>query len=176
MDQTLENLKYPTGRFAWKEVTKDEVSAAIQTIKSFPEKLTTTVQTLSDAELDTPYREGGWTARQVVHHIADSHMNGYIRFKLALTEESPVIKPYKESLWAELVDSKLPVQISLDLIRNIHLRWVALMEHMKDEEWKKGFTHPEHNRFMILNQVATLYAWHGGHHHAHVKLAIGNRQ
>ena len=122
----------------------------------------------ADSQLDTPYRDGGWTIRQVVHHLADSHANSYVRFKLALTEQWPTIKPYDEAAWAELADSrKLPVEPSLQMIAGLHARWVALLESLSEEDFQRGFTHPERGRMTLATNLA-LYAWHSRHHTAHI--------
>lgn len=126
------------------------------------------VQGLSPQQLDTRYRPQGWTVRQVVHHVPDSHMNAYIRFKLALTEDAPTIKTYHEDLWAELADSRsTPVETSLTLLETLHERWVALLRSLKDEDWKRSFRHPELGP-MPLDANLALYAWHGAHHTAHI--------
>ncbi len=169
MDETLENLKYPVGRFDWsRQVSKEDRIKAIQTIAAFPAKMRDAVKSLNDAQLNTPYRPDGWTIRQVVHHCPDSHMNAYIRFKLALTENSPTIKPYEQTEWAKLPDSKLDPEVSLQLIESVHKRWVTIMENMTDEEWELGWIHPDHNAFQAMKQVVTLYGWHCEHHRAHI--------
>src|ERR1700689_4816079 len=143
-----QDLRYPIGRFSAPAVSDAGVRAAqIQTLRLLPELLRSAVKGLSDSQLDTPYREGGWTVRQLVHHIADSHANSYVRFKLALTEDWPTIKPYDEAAWANLADShRLPVDSSLALIAALHTRWVALLESMSEEDFQKGFNHPEKGR------------------------------
>jgi hypothetical protein len=129
---------------------------------------------MSASQLDTPYREGGWTARQVIHHVPESHMNAYIRFKLALTETDPVIKPYDEAAWARLGDIALtPVETSLALLESLHQRWVILMRAMSDEGWRKRYIHPEYGRTQTLEYTLALYAWHCDHHIAHVKSVAG---
>jgi uncharacterized damage-inducible protein DinB len=143
-------------------------SANMQTLRLLPVRLRAAVSGLSDAQLDTPYREGGWTARQVVHHVADSHANCYIRFKLALTEDWPTVKPYDEAAWANLADSRwLPVEVSLAMIEALHGRWVGLLESLSDEDFQKGFEHPELGR-QNLAKVLALYDWHSRHHTAHI--------
>lgn len=133
-----------------------------------PERLKAAVSGLSDAQLDTPYREGGWTVRQVVHHLADSHANSVIRFKLALTEDWPTIKPYDEAAWAKLPDSKsLPIESSMTFIEGMHERWVALLEAMTEADFERGFVHPEHGRQSLATALA-IYAWHSRHHVAHI--------
>lgn len=142
-------------------------AAHIQGLRLLPERLRAAVKGLSDAQLDTPYREGGWTVRQVVHHVADSHANALIRFKLALTEDWPPIKPYDQKAWAELADSKLPIDGSLAFIGALHERWVALLESMTEDDFRKGYVHPENGR-QNLATVLALYEWHGRHHTAHI--------
>lgn len=170
MDPLLENLRYPVGRHTHPEaVSADEQTHAIRTISAFPDKIRHATERLTDQQLDTPYRPDGWTIRQVVHHVADSHVNAYVRFKLAITEDSPTIKPYNEKLWAELPDSKiLPVEISLHILKAIHTRWVVVMENMKPEDWDKKYIHPEHNSIMTLAQAAMMYEWHCNHHLGHI--------
>ena len=166
----IEFLKYPIGRFDWKiDYSHGNASHAVNEIETMPPHLHKAVKGLDDDQLDTPYREGGWTVRQVVHHVADSHMNAYIRFKLALTEDTPVIKPYFEYRWAELKDSRdLDIGVSLHLIENLHKRWVYMMQFFTDAEWQRGFYHPEHEKNIPLFRLAALYAWHGKHHVAHI--------
>lgn len=169
MEKDLERLKYPIGRFALpSEVSVEEIHAAIGKIRDFPAQLLEVVKSLQPDQLDTPYRPGGWTIRQVVHHLADSHMNAFIRFKLALTEEAPVIKPYEEDKWAEQADYNLGPEFSLVLIGSLHKRWVTLMESMTNADWDRTFTHPQYNRVQKLSQTVMLYAWHGEHHLGHI--------
>ena len=165
----LDMLRYPIGRFTPPASSMGGIRAAhIQTLRLLPERLAAAVNGLTDAQLDTPYREDGWTARQVVHHLADSHANAYIRFKLALTEEWPVIKPYDEAAWANLPDSRwLPIDGSLALIAALHGRWVALLESMTESDFQKGYNHPEQGR-QNLAKVLALYEWHSRHHTAHI--------
>jgi DinB superfamily len=169
METDIVKLQYPIGRFTVPtDVSEDEVKQAIVRIALFPSRIMETVRQIPPDLLDTPYRPGGWTFRQVVHHCADSHMNAMIRFKLALTEDAPVIKPYDQAAWAELSDSRLGPEISLILLGAVHKRWVALMETMTDADWNKTFIHPEYNRVQTLRQTVMLYAWHGEHHHGHI--------
>jgi uncharacterized damage-inducible protein DinB len=165
----LDNLRYPIGRFSPPAGNTANVRAEhIRAIGLLPERLRAAVSGLSDAQLDTCYREGGWTVRQVVHHIADSHVNSVIRFKLALTEDWPTIKPYDEAAWARLPDSKsLPIESSLKFIEAMHERWVALLEAMTEADFEKGFIHPERGRQNLATAMA-IYAWHGRHHTAHI--------
>jgi hypothetical protein len=164
----LEDLRFPVGRFSPQPGSTRETRAAhIQTLRMLPESLREAVSGLSDSQLDTPYRDGGWTVRQVVHHLPDSHANCYIRFKLALTEDSPTIKPYDEAAWAKLADSSLPVGVSLSLLAALHGRWVALLESMSEVDFHKGFVHPEQGR-QTLSNVLAIYDWHSRHHTAHI--------
>src|SRR5579872_4540083 len=143
----LDYLRYPVGRFASPSPPLSERRAGhIQTLRELPVHLRSAVNGLNDAQLDTPYREGGWTVRQLVHHVADSHMNSYIRFKLALTEDWPTIKPYDEGAWAKLPDSSKSIVPSLDLTTSLHERWVAVLASMTEDDFRKGFTHPERGR------------------------------
>jgi uncharacterized damage-inducible protein DinB len=162
-----EDLRYPIGRFRASAVAADSRVAQIETLRLLPERLKAAVDGLDDSQLDTPYREGGWTVRQLVHHIADSHANSYVRIKLALTEDWPTIKPYDEGAWAKLPDSRLPISISLDLIAALHARWVSLFESLADEQFLRGYVHPESGR-QNLAQVLALYDWHSRHHTAHI--------
>ena len=158
--------RYPIGEFNLNNFT--DRSENLRTIAELPSKVAEAVSGLRDEQLDTPYRDGGWTVRQTVHHIADSHMNSQVRFKLALTEdEVPTIKPYYEDRWAELDDSKLPVEVSLNLIDAIHARWSALLASMTDEDLEKKFIHPETGEWTLDGALA-LYAWHSKHHLAHI--------
>ncbi len=166
--------KYPVGRFEWPEnLSSDEINQYIREIEQLPERVRKTVEDLTDTQLKTCYRKGGWTVRQVVHHLADSHMNSYIRFKLALTEDNPTIKPYLEASWAELEDGRdAPVDISLDILESVHKRMVLMLRSMTDEQLKRTFFHPETNRSHELENVIALYAWHGRHHLAHIENAL----
>jgi hypothetical protein len=165
--------RYPIGRFhASESISAGDRAGYIETISAAPARLREAVAGLSEGQLDTPYREGGWTIRQVVHHVPESHMNAYIRFKLALTENDPVVKPYDEAAWARLNDVPVvPIETSLMLLDSLHQRWVILMRGMSDEDWKKGYIHPESDRgVMLLDKVLAMYAWHSDHHLAHVRL------
>jgi hypothetical protein len=170
METTLENLQYPIGRFTSPaDVSEADLALAVRTIAAFPDKISHTVAGLSKGQIDTPYRPEGWTIRQVVHHCADSHMNAYIRLKLALTEDNPTIKPYDQSRWAMLIDSKmLPAEVSLNLIRNIHLRWVTILESLSNDDWNRSYVHPEHEQLQVLKKATMMYAWHCEHHLAHI--------
>ncbi len=165
------DLRYPVGKFEWPaSVTPQQRQTAISEIAATPENMCTAVANLNDAQLDTPYRPEGWTVRQVVHHIADSHMNAYVRFRLTLTEDEPTIKPYLEARWAELPDARTsPVDVSLQLLETLHHRWVLLLRSMSDQEFARAYRHPEFpGRLLPLDTVALMYAWHGRHHVGHV--------
>src|SRR5271169_1087442 len=161
--------RFPVGDFsAPKEYTPESRREGLAVLSALPSKLRASVSGLSDAQLETPYREGGWTVRQVVHHVADSHMNAYIRWRLALTETEPTIKPYEEGAWAKLEDAAhAPVEVSLKLLEPLHQRWVTLLHSVKDHEYARTFRHPEHG-VRTLDWMLFLYAWHGKHHIAHI--------
>ena len=163
------DLRYPVGKFQFPEVvTADERRLFIDQIAQTPARLRAAVNGLSDEQLETPYRPAGWTVRQVVHHVPDSHLNSYCRFKLALTEDQPAIKGYAEDRWAELPDGRGgPVEVSLRLLECLHSRWVALLRSLTEAEWKRTFRHSELG-LVRLDQNAALYAWHGRHHEAHI--------
>jgi uncharacterized damage-inducible protein DinB len=164
----LDDLRYPIGRLsAQAGGTAATRSAHIQALRLLPGQLRAAVSGLSDAQLNTPYREGGWTVRQTVHHLADSHANSFIRSKLALTEDWPTIKPYDEAAWARLADSDTPIEGSLTFIDALHQRWVALLESMTEPDFQKGFVHPVNGR-QNLERALAIYEWHGRHHTAHL--------
>jgi uncharacterized damage-inducible protein DinB len=165
----MTDLRYPVGKFQEKtDAAPTDRSHWIETIELTPDNLRAAVKGLSDPQLDTPYREGGWTVRQVIHHVADSHMHSYARFRFALTESEPVIKPYDEAAWAELPDAKTaPVEVSLTLLDALHLRWVTLLKTLDAAALAKAFRHPELGP-VSLNKAVQLYAWHGRHHTAHI--------
>lgn len=164
-----ENLRYPIGHFIAPAGSVPGVRVAhIQTLRELPENLQAAVAGLSAAQLERPYREGGWTLRQVVHHVADSHANSYVRFKLALTEDWPTIKPYDEAAWANLADSRsMALEPSLDFITSLHARWVALLEGLSEADFQRGYNHPAMGRQNLATALA-LYAWHSRHHTAHI--------
>jgi hypothetical protein len=162
-------LSYPVGEFDISApVTPAMRAPAIDEIAALPTRVRNAVKGLTDAQLDTPYRPGGWTVRQVVHHIADSHMNGFIRVRLSLTETTPTIKPYDEKLWANLADMKLPVDSSLEIIDGLHTRWAALYRTLTSDDFARTFFHPEMGRTMALDTHLQMYAWHCRHHVAHI--------
>lgn len=163
-----DDLRYPIGRFSPSaESTPTMRAGQIQNLRELPERMRAAVAGLNDAQLDTPYREGGWTVRQVVHHLADSHANAFLRFKHALTEDWPTIKAYDESAWARLADNHLPASSSLMLIDGLHERWATLLESLSDEDFRKGYVHPERGRQPLAAALA-MYDWHGRHHTAHI--------
>ncbi|MBA2610625.1 MAG: bacillithiol transferase BstA [Bacteroidetes bacterium] len=166
----MEELKYPVGQYKKPaSFTKEILENAISVIEQFPKKIKQEVEHLSDEQLDTPYRPEGWTIRQVVHHCADSHMNAHIRLKLALTETTPIIKPYTEALWAELEDTKnFPIHSSLIIIEGVHARWTAVLKNMSDIDFNRNFIHPEKGRTLSLHESTDMYAWHCNHHLAHI--------
>ena len=160
--------RYPVGRFRRAEANLTDHPAHIATIAALPENLRAAIDRLSDAQLDTPYREGGWTVRQLVHHLADSHVNSYVRMRLALTEDWPTIKPYDEKLWADLSDARTaPIDLSLQILEGLHARWVLLLRSLQGDQWQRGYVHPENGR-QTLAEAAALYAWHCRHHVAHI--------
>ena len=163
------DLRYPIGQFQRPKSYADESrKRAIAAIVATPKNLRAAVRGLSDKQLDTPYRPEGWTVRQLVHHVPDSHMNAYIRTRLALTEDNPTIKPYDEAKWAELADAKsAPIEPSLAMLEAIHERWVRLLRSMTPAQFSLPFTHPEHGP-LDLDWLVALYEWHGAHHTAHV--------
>lgn len=160
------DLRYPVGKFDPNDYA--DRAENLKTIAALPRNLTAAVAGLSDEQLDTLYRDGGWSLRQTVHHLADSHINSLCRFKLALTEdEPPRITPYAEDRWAELADSKMPVESSLAILEGVHRRWVALLESMSEDDFQREFVHPETGKWK-LEGVLGLYAWHSLHHTAHI--------
>lgn len=161
--------RYPIGKFKLDvSPTAEERTNLIADIEKTPAALRAAVRDLTPQQIETPYRDGGWTVRQVVHHVPDSHMNAYIRFKLALTEDEPTIKPYEEARWAQLEDSRsTPLEVSLSLMDSLHHRWVRVLRAIQPEEWKRTFRHPEMGT-ISLERSLILYAWHGKHHVAHI--------
>ena len=165
----LEVLQYPIGRFkASDSYPPEDVRTNIQIISALPSKFINLLGGWTEEQYDTHYRPDGWTIRQLIHHVADSHINAYVRFRLALTENNPTIKPYKEDRWAELPDAKTAqVDLSLQLLKNVHLRWVLLMNSMDAADLARTYTHPETGRTIRLDGVIALYAWHSEHHYQH---------
>ncbi|MDI9356561.1 MAG: putative metal-dependent hydrolase [Chitinophagaceae bacterium] len=165
----IENLKYPIGKFEIEHNTSYQINLEnTQKIILFPDILSDCVKDMNDEQLDTPYRDGGWTVRQLVHHIADSHTNCYIRFKLALTEDSPIIRPYKQNAWAELPDYTEEIQTNILFIKILHKKWGALLSKISITDWNKTFIHPETHKVFTLDTTLALYVWHGNHHLAHI--------
>jgi len=166
--------RYPTGRFAYdSDVTADKRAAWVAAIGQFPTELRAALGVLSAADLDTPYREGGWTGRQVVHHVADSHINAYVRFRLALTEDAPTVKPYAEARWAELADARTEdPAVSVGILDGVHRRWYGLLASLQPQDFARTLTHPEHGA-ITLDWLVQLYAWHGRHHLGHLALIHG---
>jgi len=169
MSPDLELLKYPVGRFVAPAIVKaNDRENWLESVSNAPGQLRAAVAGLSEEQLDTPYRPDGWTIRQVVHHVADSHMNSYVRMRLALTEDHPTIRPYDERRWAVLGDAKSgPVGMSLDLVEALHRRWVILLRGLDEDQFRRGYHHPESGD-MTLELVLALYDWHGRHHTAHI--------
>ena len=161
--------RYPIGKYEPQPFDEKLKITWIRDIQFLPQNLENAVLNLDAAQLETPYREGGWTVKQLVHHVADSHVNAYTRFKLGLTEDRPTIKPYEEKLWAELSDTKnLPVNISFTLLHALHARWVEVLKNISDEEWNRTVIHPESKKEISLWYLLGTYSWHGRHHTAHI--------
>lgn len=170
----IEKLQYPIGKFKSPEkVSGEQRNEFIRNIEELPQKVANAVKGFSSEQLDTPYRPGGWTVRQVIHHMADSHINSYVRFRWALTEDEPMIKAYEEKPWAELPDAKSgDVELSLNLLSALHARWVTLLKSMSDEDFSRQLGHPEWTNKLSLNKMAALYSWHCLHHTAHITKLI----
>lgn len=169
----MEHLKYPFGRFEYgKTYSSAETKKHIDAIEALPSELNALADRLSPAQMEKSYRPGGWTARQIIHHIADSHSNALIRVKLALTENTPVIKPYDQDAWAALEDVKAPVNVSLKMVEAIHERWTWLLKSMREKDFSKKYIHPEYNREFQLDEFIALYAWHGKQHCGHLQIIL----
>mgnify|MGYP000117894060 CR=1 FL=1 len=168
---TLEELKYPIGKAQIPEnITKKNIEIWISDIERFPQEIEFLVKQLSEKQLDTPYRENGWTIRQVIHHCYDSHTNSYVRFKWTLTEDTPIIKAYFEDRWAEIFDSKsAPISLSLDGLKALHSKWVYLLKNISEKDLEKCFIHPETKAKVSLKENIGIYAWHCQHHYAHIE-------
>ncbi|BAV05702.1 DinB superfamily protein [Filimonas lacunae] len=165
----MEDLRYPIGKFAPQPFSQAQKESWLLDLKFLPNELEAAILNLDEGQLNTPYREGGWTVVQVVHHVADSHINAYTRFKLALTEDNPVIKPYKEGEWAKLDDVQaVPINVSITLLYALHQRWVATLKNLDDHAWERTVFHPEQKAAISLWQLLGSYAWHGKHHVAHI--------
>ena len=175
MNQPNEQLSYPIGRFQLPAAPHiaAERAALIHPIADLPAALTAVAQMVGGEALQLPYRHGGWTGRQVIHHVADSHMNCYFRYRLALTEDNPTIRPYDEAAWAELPDvPATPVTVSLALLAALHTRWVILLQHLSEAQWQRTFYHPGSGSTFTLDQALAQYTWHGQHHLAHLQLLL----
>ncbi len=168
----MKKERYPIGEFQCpKVISNEQIQQWIAEIKTLPQRVKEAVECLDDETLAYTYRENGWTIRQLVHHLADSHMNAYIRFKLALTEHHPTIKPYAEDKWAELIDSTLPIDVSLALLEALHERWSYLLASLTDEQLQRTFDHPDSGSTSLAKNIG-IYAWHGNHHVAHIHQAL----
>jgi uncharacterized damage-inducible protein DinB len=165
----MTDLRYPIGKYGPQPFSQKQKEAWLKDLRYLPDDMERAVQNLDAQQLDAPYRDGGWNIKQVVHHVADSHMNSLVRFKLGLTEDNPVIKPYDEAAWAKLDDvNAVPINVSLTLLHGIHLRLVKTIENLTDEQWQRTLFHPEHQQQMTLWYLLGMYAWHGKHHTAHI--------
>lgn len=161
--------RYPIGKYEPRPFSEKQRDEWLADIQFLPEEVERAILNLDEAQLQTPYRDGGWTVQQLVHHLADSHMNAFIRFRLGLTEENPTIKPYDENEWAKLADvNTVPINVSLTLLHALHQRMYATIKGLSPEQWERTIVHPEHNRQMSLWMLLGLYAWHGRHHTAHI--------
>ena len=171
MEDNLEHLRYPIGRYQKPEtLTPELMQDWINVLDVLPSWMDAYIENLDENQLQVPYREGGWTIQQVVHHVADSHMNAYIRLKVGLTEDNPTVKPYDENAWAELEDVKrVPVNISVTMLHTIHRRMVTVLRHMKAADWERTYFHPQHQRSFPLWEMVALYAWHSRHHTEHIR-------
>ena len=164
-----EDLRYPIGKYIVQPFSEKLLGEWLTDIKNLPQHLENAVLNLDETQLNTLYRDGGWTVKQVVHHVADSHMNAYIRFKLGLTEDKPTIKPYDENAWAQMADTKnIPVNISLTLLHALHIRWYEVLKNISEADFNRTVFHPEYKKEMTLWFLLGMYAWHGRHHTAHV--------
>lgn len=169
-----EQLRYPVGKFQPQDsYTAEEITNFIHAIEAAPQKISDVFSKLSQKQLDTPYREGGWTARQVLHHLADSHMHAYIRFKWTLTENSPTIKAYNEKLWAETYEIAQDPALSVNLLKSLHTKWITLLRSLTSSDLEKYFVHPETGKQIRLDRLMATYAWHGEHHLGHLKIILG---
>ena len=167
----MEQLKYPIGKYVAPETyTVDQLHQWIGQIKALPMWMDACIENLDNAQLHVPYRDGGWTIQQVVHHVADSHMNAYVRLKLMMTEENPTIKPYKEELWAILPDTHVvPVNVSVTLLHALHIRWVAILNNIQPHDFERTYYHPQYGRYVTIWEMTAMYAWHSKHHVAHIR-------
>lgn len=167
---SLEQLKYPIGDFQYNpSYSKEAQEKYLKTIENFPDKFRQLVESLNPEQLDTPYRPEGWTVRQLIHHMPDSHMNSYIRFRWTMTEEKPLIKAYFEDRFAEMMDyQNTPIELSLNLLDSLHKRWMVLLRNFSESDWQRTFIHPESKKEISLREMLSLYAWHCEHHYEHV--------
>lgn len=168
MSEQTKDIRYPIGKFELQPFSEKQKELWLTEILFLPRKLESSVLNLDEAQLNMPYRDGGWCPRQIIHHLADSHMNAFIRFKLALTEDNPTIKPYNEKAWAEMSDYFVATNISMTLLHALHNRWYDLLKHMQPDDWNKTFYHPERKMEFNLWWMLGLYAWHGNHHIGHI--------
>ncbi len=165
----IDFLKYPIGKYTEQPFSEQQLHEWLLDIEYLPMHIENAVTNLDAHQLDTPYREDGWTVKQVVHHVADSHMNAYIRFKLGLSEDNPVIKPYNQDAWAQMPDTmNLPVNLSVTLLHALHLRWMEILKNIAGEQWNRTVLHPEYQKQMTLWYLLGMYAWHSRHHVAHI--------
>lgn len=170
----METFRYPIGKYIEQPFSDNQLKEWLLDIEALPQHIEYAITNLDAQQLDTPYREGGWTVQQLVHHVADSHMNAYIRFKLGLTEDNPSIKPYDEKAWADMNDTKhIPINVSITLLYALHKRWYEIIKHISPEEWKRTVFHPEHKKEMTLWYLLGMYAWHSRHHVAHITALRG---
>jgi len=167
------NKQYPIGKFKFPQrIDEESIKSWIHTLEEQPKKLKFICNRLSDEELKYQYRSGGWNIRQIIHHIADSHINSYVRYKWTLTEDTPMIKAYQEDSWATLPDYEAPVEMSLSLLEALHRRWTLLLHMLQPSDYERELIHPANNRHISLGSLTSMYAWHGNHHIAHVELAL----
>ena len=165
----MDNQQYPIGKYVEQPFSEKQLQEWLNDIRFLPENLEHAVLNLDEAQLETPYRDGGWTVKQLVHHVADSHMNAYIRFKLGLSEENPTIKPYNQDAWAQMPDTKnLPINLSFTILHAVHRRWYEILINISTEQWNRTVVHPEYNKQMTLWYLLGMYAWHSRHHTAHI--------
>lgn len=165
----MNNQQYPIGKYVEQPFSEKQLQEWFDDIRFLPENLEHAVLNLDEAQLETPYRDGGWTVKQLVHHVADSHMNAYIRFKLGLSEENPMIKPYNQDAWAQMPDTKnLPINLSFTILHAVHRRWYEILINITPEQWERTVVHPEYNKQMTLWYLLGMYAWHSRHHTAHI--------
>jgi hypothetical protein len=165
----MNNQQYPIGKYVEQPFSEKQLQEWLNDIRFLPENLEHAVLNLDEAQLETPYRDAGWTVKQLVHHVADSHMNAYIRFKLGLSEDNPMIKPYNQDAWAQMPDTKnLPINLSFTILHAVHRRWYEILINITPEQWNRTVVHPEYNKQMTLWYLLGMYAWHSRHHTAHI--------